>query len=138
MQRFKSHGSVQRFLSIQAAVQNVLPVQRDLIPRRIFKQFRAGRFLCGSRAAFPPDCGPRGVRSTAAVNVSVPRNESNDRDVGGAGGVLSVREFQRAGVRVDSKAFNAVGVLAGHKQELAARVQCQVSSVRVNRERVPG
>jgi putative transposase len=35
MQRFKSPGSTQRFLSIQAAVQNVFTVQRHLVPRRI-------------------------------------------------------------------------------------------------------
>ena len=35
MQRFKSPGSNQRFLSIQAAVQNVFTVQRHLVPRRI-------------------------------------------------------------------------------------------------------
>ncbi len=44
MQRFKSAGSAQRFLSIQAAVQNVFTVQRHLIPRAIFKQFRMAAF----------------------------------------------------------------------------------------------
>lgn len=39
-QRFKSPGSAQRVLSIQAAVQNVFTVQRHLLPRRVFKQFR--------------------------------------------------------------------------------------------------
>ena len=34
--------------------------------------FAQGRFLSGGRAAFPPDCGHRGVWSTAAVNVSMP------------------------------------------------------------------
>ena len=41
MQRFKSPGSAQRFLSIHAAVQNVFTVQRHLLPRAIFKRFRA-------------------------------------------------------------------------------------------------
>jgi transposase-like protein len=43
-QRFKSAGSAQRFLSIHAAVQNAFYVQRHLLPRRIFKDFRAETF----------------------------------------------------------------------------------------------
>ncbi len=43
-QRFKSPGSAQRFLSIHAAVQNAFYVQRHLLPRRIFKEFRAETF----------------------------------------------------------------------------------------------
>jgi putative transposase len=44
-QRFKSPGSAQRFLSIYAAVQNAFYVQRHLLPRRIFKAFRAETFV---------------------------------------------------------------------------------------------
>ena len=44
MQRFKSPGSAQRFLSIQATVQNTFYVQRHLLPSRIFKQFRSAAF----------------------------------------------------------------------------------------------
>lgn len=44
-QRFKSPGSAQRFLSIHAAVQNTFYVQRHLLPRRIFKTFRAETFV---------------------------------------------------------------------------------------------
>ncbi len=44
MHRFKSPGSAQRFLSIQAAVQNTFYVQRHLLPRRIFKQLRTAAF----------------------------------------------------------------------------------------------
>ena len=44
MQRFKSPGSAQRFLSIHAAAHNVFTVQRNLLPRRIFKQFRTTAF----------------------------------------------------------------------------------------------
>ena len=43
-QRFKSAGSAQRFLSIHAAVYNSFYVQRHLLSRRTFKQFRAEAF----------------------------------------------------------------------------------------------
>jgi len=43
-QRFKSPGSAQRFLSIHAAVYNASYVQRHLLKRRFFKQFRADAF----------------------------------------------------------------------------------------------
>ena len=41
MQRFKSLGSAQRFLNIQAAVYNTFYVQRHLIKRATFKQLRS-------------------------------------------------------------------------------------------------
>ena len=53
MQRFKSPGSAQRFLSIQAAVQNVFTVQRHLVPRAIFKQFRKSAFEVWQSCAVP-------------------------------------------------------------------------------------
>ena len=41
MQRFKSTGSAQRFLSSHAAVHNTFAVQRHLISRRTLRLFRA-------------------------------------------------------------------------------------------------
>jgi putative transposase len=41
MQRFKSPGSAQRFLSMQARVQNTFNLQRHLISRRTLRLFRA-------------------------------------------------------------------------------------------------
>jgi transposase-like protein len=53
MQRFKSPGSAQRFLSIHAAVQNTFTVQRHLVPRRIYKQFRKTAFEVWRECAAP-------------------------------------------------------------------------------------
>ena len=41
MQRFKSSGSAQRFVSVHAAVYNTFNVQRHLISRRTLRRFRA-------------------------------------------------------------------------------------------------
>ena len=41
MQRFKSPGSAQRFLSVHAAVYNTFYTQRHLISRNTLRQFRA-------------------------------------------------------------------------------------------------
>ena len=49
-QRFKSPGSAQLFLSIHAAVYNAFCVQRHLLSRRTFKEFRAGAFSVWQRS----------------------------------------------------------------------------------------
>ena len=41
MQRFKSPGSAQRFLSLHSAVHNTFNLQRHLVSRRTLRQFRA-------------------------------------------------------------------------------------------------
>ena len=41
MQRFKSPGSAQRFVSVHVAAYNTFNVQRHLISRRTLKTFRA-------------------------------------------------------------------------------------------------
>ena len=41
MQRFKSAGSAQRFLSVHSAVHNTFNLQRHLVSRRTLRAFRA-------------------------------------------------------------------------------------------------
>jgi putative transposase len=41
MQRFKSVGSVQRLLSLRAALHNTFYLQRDFISRSTLRKFRA-------------------------------------------------------------------------------------------------
>ena len=51
MQRFKSPGSAQRFLSIHSAVYNAFYLQRHLINRPTLKQYRADAFAAWENAA---------------------------------------------------------------------------------------
>ena len=53
MQRFKSPGSAQRFLSAQAAVQNTFNVERHLISRSTLKPFRAAMAKWRETVALP-------------------------------------------------------------------------------------
>ncbi len=50
MQRFKSPGSAQRFLSVHAAVHNTFNVQRHLISRPTLRLFRADAMECWKAA----------------------------------------------------------------------------------------
>ena len=50
MQRFKSPGSAQRFLSIHSAVYNTFNVQRHLISRPTLRLFRGEAMACWTAA----------------------------------------------------------------------------------------
>ena len=51
MQRFKTPGSAQRFLSVHAAVQNTFNVQRHLTSRRTLRIFQDEAFRTNLFAA---------------------------------------------------------------------------------------
>jgi transposase-like protein len=51
MQRFKSPGSAQRFLSTHAVIYNTFNAQRHLISRKTLRQFRAKATEQWQRAA---------------------------------------------------------------------------------------
>lgn len=51
MQKFKSPGSAQKFLNIQAATYNIFYIQRHLIARTAFKQYRAEAFEAWKNAS---------------------------------------------------------------------------------------
>jgi len=53
MQRFKSAGSAQCFLSIHAAVYNHFNVQRHLISRKHHKLFRMAAMVSWQHVAIP-------------------------------------------------------------------------------------
>ena len=54
MQRFKSAGSAQRFLSLHAAVHNTFYLQRHLISRSTLRTFRSKRWRIGRLRSRPP------------------------------------------------------------------------------------
>jgi putative transposase len=51
MQRFTSPGSAQRFLNIQSATYNIFYVQRHLLNRTVFKQYRSEALEMWERAS---------------------------------------------------------------------------------------
>src|SRR5215203_3977124 len=55
MQRFKSAGSAQRFLSAHSAVHNTYNVQRHLISRRVLRRLRAEAASNGNARQWPPE-----------------------------------------------------------------------------------
>jgi len=54
MQRFKSQGQAQRFVSTHSAIYNTFNIQRHLISRKMMRQFRSAamtEWLAASAAA---------------------------------------------------------------------------------------
>src|SRR5450755_2491931 len=78
MQRFKSAGSAQRFLSIHAAVHNTFNLQRHLTSRSTLRTFRAEAAAQCRRCSMKPQltCPLFGSRLVA---VTVPRHLSAGR-----------------------------------------------------------
>lgn len=51
MQRFKSQGQAQRFVSIHSAIYNTFAIQRHLVSRKTMRIFRAAAFAEWSAAS---------------------------------------------------------------------------------------
>src|SRR6266511_4121835 len=74
LQRFKSPGSVQRFLAIHSATFNAFSHQRHLLRRPHFKELRAGSFRTGPGHPPPHDaCCPLHSPQLNADNVTKPQ-----------------------------------------------------------------
>ena len=67
MQRFKSAGSAQRFLSTHATIYNTFNVQRHLISRKTLRQFRS-EAMRAWRAVTAAARRERSLQTSAAVN----------------------------------------------------------------------
>src|SRR6476659_2464237 len=72
MKRFKSPGSVQRFLSIHAAVYNVFNIQRHLTSRRTLRVFREQAMLTWRNSRGVNRRGHGQVACKVPSNVTVP------------------------------------------------------------------
>ena len=78
LQRFKSPGSVQRFLAIHAATFNAFTHQRHLLRRPHFKELRAGSFRTWAGASAPHDaCCSLHSPQLNADNVTKPTGDSD-------------------------------------------------------------
>ena len=72
MQRFKSPGSAQRFLSVHAAVHNTFNVQRHLTSRHTLRVLRDEAFRTWRAAAAEPELGIANCARPNSVRVTVP------------------------------------------------------------------
>jgi len=102
MQRFKSPGSAQRFLSIHAAVQNTFNTQRHLTSRRTMRVLRDDAFETWKEAtaAWCFGCGLLASRRQCAVPVTVPEppirhKNSKTASLRGAALAMSLRALSK-------------------------------------------
>jgi hypothetical protein len=84
MQRFKSPGSAQRFLSVHAALYNTFNLQRHLTPRHAFRVLRDSRDFFVGRQSFVwlrccrrASLGPEGDQLVSSVCPQLRRSAAN-------------------------------------------------------------